>query len=137
MGYSYPYGSHSRNPPTIAAIYHQADHETTLIALPFRNGLEVVDLGRVIRIEADGCYVSLHLQGKRPAYFAKTLKFFVRTLEDYPQFIRIHRSHMINLQYIRTIWRKKQFEVELSDGTKVPVSRRKYKELRDVLEGWG
>jgi two-component system LytT family response regulator len=137
MGYSYPPQVQIRNPPHIAALYSPPEADRTLIALPFRHGLEVVDLGRIVRIEADGCYVSLHLSGKRPLYFAKTLKFFVQTLEDYPQFVRIHRSHMINLRYLRTLWRKKQFEVELSDGTKVPVSRRKYKELREVLESLG
>jgi DNA-binding LytR/AlgR family response regulator len=48
-------------------------------------------------------------------------------------FVRIHRSAGINLAHVRAVKRGKTkgLEVELSDGLRLPISRRK---ARDVIE---
>jgi DNA-binding LytR/AlgR family response regulator len=48
-------------------------------------------------------------------------------------FVRIHRSAGINLAHVRAVRRSrtKGLEVELTDGVRLPISRRK---ARDVVE---
>jgi len=48
-------------------------------------------------------------------------------------FVRIHRSAGINLSHVKAVKRSKAkgLEVELSDGIRLPISRRK---ARDVVE---
>lgn len=139
MGSIYPDGMPMRTPPNrIAALFDKAPVQGPMMSLPFDKGVELVPVRQIIRIEADGCYVRLHLYARRKAFcFAKTLKFFDTSLEAYPQFVRIHRSHLINVRFLRTLWRRGQVEAELTDGTILPVSRRRCGDLLKLLEtGW-
>lgn len=43
-----------------------------------------------------------------------------------PQFVRVHRSYLVNLEFIRRIIRT---EIQLESGERVPLSRRKYTEV--------
>ena len=51
-----------------------------------------------------------------------------------PPFVRCHNSFIVNLEYLKEFRRE---EVELWDGTVVPVSRRYQKEVRELLKMWG
>lgn len=44
----------------------------------------------------------------------------------------MHRSYLVNLDEARSLVR---YELTLSDGTKVPVSKQRYQEVRAALEG--
>jgi len=50
-------------------------------------------------------------------------------------FVRIHRSAAINMQHVRALRRAKRrgLEVELTDGTRLPISRRKAGEVVALL----
>jgi len=137
MGSSYPDGMHLRTPPNrIAALFDKAPVQGPMMSLPFDKGVELIPVRQIIRVEADGCYVRLHLHSRNKAFcFAKTLKHFDTTLDAYPQFVRIHRSHLINLRFLKTLWRRGQVEAELTDGTVLPVSRRRSADLLKILEG--
>lgn len=137
MGTVFHPDQHIRNPPQKIAALSQRPEWPNLIVLPFQSGYDVVQLARIVRIEADGCYVTVHLEDNTQLYFAKTLKFFVRTLAESPNFVRIHRSHMINIQYLRTLQTKDKRVAELHDGTKIPISRRKFVDLKAFLKQWG
>lgn len=75
--------------------------------------------------EAEGKYVRLHM-GKE----FLTLKMSISTLEmqlDPSQFVRIHRSTLINVDRIRRVqpWdRRRTYQVTLQDGTHLVLSRR-------------
>jgi DNA-binding LytR/AlgR family response regulator len=64
------------------------------------------------------------------------LGFFAESLKQHPNFIRINKSHLINLNYLKSLdWQKSIKEACLADGSRLPISRRKAKALKDVL--WG
>ncbi|MEL6652389.1 MAG: LytTR family DNA-binding domain-containing protein [Bacteroidota bacterium] len=139
MGFNYQEGMPMRTPPNrVAALFDQTPSAGPMMSLPFANGLELVPVRKIIRVEADGCYVRMHTSVRQKTFcFAKTLKHFDQILDEYPQFIRIHRSHLINLRYLQTLWRRGQVEAELIDGTFLPVSRRRFPELLKALDrGW-
>lgn len=46
--------------------------------------------------------------------------------ELFPHFLAIHRSYCVNPDFLRAMW---QFEAELTDGTRLPVSRERYAAL--------
>jgi DNA-binding LytR/AlgR family response regulator len=49
-------------------------------------------------------------------------------------FVRIHRSAAVNLAHVRAVKRgKKGLEVELSDGMRLPISRRNARDVVDLL----
>lgn len=45
-------------------------------------------------------------------------------------FVRCHRSYIVNVKHIKSITKDK---VLLSNGTKIPISKGKYKEINDAF----
>lgn len=81
-------------------------------------------------IEAAGNYAELHV-GSRSHLVRETLSNLEERL-DPDQFVRVHRSAMVNLDRVREIhpYSKNDFTVVLSSGHKVRMSRR-YRERFD------
>ncbi|MEL7341934.1 MAG: LytTR family DNA-binding domain-containing protein, partial [Bacteroidota bacterium] len=102
MGFNYQKGMPMRTPPNrVAALFDQAPSVGPMMSLPFANGLELVPVRQIMRVEADGCYVRLHLSARQKVFcFAKTLKHFDQILDEYPQFVRIHRSYAVAIARI-------------------------------------
>ncbi|HHG85411.1 MAG TPA: response regulator transcription factor [Bacteroidetes bacterium] len=103
------------------------------IILPTQNGLEIVDLARLIRCEGDNSYTTFHLLGGKKIMVSKTLKVYAELLAD-QGFVRIYVSHLINLEHVNLVKHGRGGEVQLSDGTMLPIARNRRKELIDKLE---
>lgn len=65
-----------------------------------------------------------------------TMKKVESRLElDSPKFLRLHRAWIVNSSFIAYITRGVYgIEVTMTDGTKVPISRRRYKRYADILK---
>jgi two-component system LytT family response regulator len=102
------------------------------VLLGSRQGGATVDVQDVAWIEADGAYVNVHVGGKRHV-LRESLSQIIDRLGP-ADFIRIHRSAGINLGHLRALKRGRVgLEVELSDGTRIPISRRKAREVVELL----
>ena len=101
------------------------------ILLGGRQGGATVDLSDVTWVEADGAYVVVHAAGRRHVLRESMAQILERLGPS--NFVRIHRSAGINLAHVRAVKRGKAkgLEVELTDGLRLPISRRK---ARDVVE---
>jgi two-component system LytT family response regulator len=101
------------------------------ILLGGRQGGMAVDVNDVRWIEADGAYVVVHVGGRRHVLRESMSRILDRLGGG--DFVRIHRSAGINVAHVRAVRRGKTngLEVELSDGLRLPISRRK---ARDVVE---
>jgi two-component system LytT family response regulator len=104
---------------------------TERILLGGRQGGMAVDVNDVRWIEADGAYVVVHVGGRRHVLRESMSGILDRLGAGH--FVRIHRSAGINVAHVRAVRRGKSkgLEVELSDGLRLPISRRK---ARDVVE---
>ncbi len=95
----------------------------------------LVAVSEIRWIEGAGDYVSLHL-----ADSTHLLSERLKTLEkrlDPEQFVRVHRSAIVNVSAVRTLKRlgHGDGEARLDDGTSVRVSRTRRARLQDVLQG--
>jgi two-component system LytT family response regulator len=97
---------------------------TRKITIPTSKGLVFLPIDDIIRCEASINYTTIYLKDKQQLMVAKTLKDFEDILSDY-QFFRIHNSHLINLNYIKTYHKGKGGYVVLSDNTSLEVSTRR------------
>jgi two-component system LytT family response regulator len=104
---------------------------TERILLGGRQGGAAVDVNDVSWVEADGAYVVVHAAGRKHVLRESMAQILERL--GNASFVRIHRSAGINLSHVRAVKRGKAkgLEVELSDGVRLPISRRK---ARDVIE---
>jgi two-component system, LytTR family, response regulator len=104
------------------------------ICIPTIYGYEFVLVGDIIRCESTINYTTIYLKDKQKLTVAKTLKEFEDMLVEY-NFFRIHNSHLINLQYVRSYNKGKGGYVCLTDGSAIEVSiRRKESLLRKMAE---
>jgi two-component system LytT family response regulator len=95
--------------------------------------IKIIPVHDVFYLEAADDYVKVHTQ-EGSFLKNKTMGHFEKTL-DPQQFVRSHRSYIINIQQITRIdpYEKDNHVAILKSGTKVPVSRNGYVKLRTVL----
>ncbi len=95
--------------------------------------VKIIPTATIRYLEAADDYVKIHTAD---GVFLKnkTMGYFEETLES-QNFIRIHRSYIINVQLITRIdpYEKESHLAVLSIGVKLPVSKAGYAKLREVL----
>ena len=100
-----------------------------------KNGskIKIIPVQDVFYLEAADDYVKVHTQ-EGNFLKNKTMNHFEKTL-DSQQFVRSHRSYIVNIQQITRIdpYEKDNHIAILRSGAKVPVSRNGYIKLRAVL----
>ena len=100
------------------------------IVLPQMDGFEVINVCDIIRVEANDNYTNFYLTNGKTFLVSKTLKHFDEMLSDF-DFIRTHKSHLVNLQYITKYIKGKGGQVRMSDDSYVDVSATRKKELME------
>lgn len=95
--------------------------------------IKIIPVSELLYLEADDDYVRLSTT-EGMFHKNKTMSFFERTL-DPAQFIRIHRSYMINLAQVTKIELKEKdsYVVLLKSGIWLPVSKTGYAKLKVAL----
>ena len=94
------------------------------IALPTLDGINFVNIKEIIRCESDNNYTNIFLTGGRKFIVSKTLKEFDEMLSPF-NFFRIHKSHLINLNYLQKYNKGEGGYVIMEDGSELEVSRRR------------
>jgi two-component system LytT family response regulator len=91
-----------------------------------------IDSNTILRLEGFVNYTYIYTKfGK--FIFAKTLKSFERKL-DSNLFIRTHKSHIINRNYIKkAIFTRNTAVVQLKSGRELDISRRRMKDVQTFL----
>ncbi len=103
------------------------------ISLHTLDQIIIVSLDDIVRCESDSNNTIFHLQDKRKIFVTKTLKYFSDMLKSY-DFVRIHQSHLVNLQCITAYIKTDGGYLMLKNGENVPVSVRKKAEIIEILD---
>ena len=95
--------------------------------------IKIIPVGQIHYLEAADDYVKIHT-AEGVFLKKKTMQYFEDSLQQ-QQFIRIHRSYIVNAQLITRIdpYEKDSHIVLLSTGIKLPVSKAGYIRLKEVL----
>ncbi len=96
----------------------------TKIALPTLNGFRFVNIKDIIRCESDNNYTNFYLQTTEQLIVTRTLKEYEIMLKD-DSFVRVHQSHLVNLDFVEQYIKGDGGTVIMSDGSEVDISRRK------------
>lgn len=107
-------------------------NEMLRMALHSADGIHLVNVKDIVRCESSGNYTTFHFKNAPELLVSKTLKEFDDMLASH-RFLRIHKSHLINLDQITTYLKGEGGWVKMSDGSTVEVSRRRKDELLSVL----
>jgi two-component system LytT family response regulator len=101
------------------------------LALPGTSTIKYVGIDEIIRLQADRNYTHLFFVGGKQFLAAKTLKEYEEILPA-ESFIRVHRMHLVNNQFIKEY--EREGTLVLKDGTNIEVSRRKKENLVKFLK---
>ena len=93
------------------------------IAVPQLGSIRFIDLNEIVSLQADSNYTIIHLKDMQKLVISKTLKDFEDLLDDH-QFARIHKSYIVNLNYIREYSTIDGGVVKMVDGNQWSISRR-------------
>jgi two-component system LytT family response regulator len=105
--------------------------EKTII--PTKDGFAVIRNAEIIHLEASENYTTLYCAGGKRYVSSKSIKAFEERL-DPRMFFRVHKSHIINMaNHLREFNRADGNLAILSDGTQIPVARRKLQEFLERL----
>ncbi|MBC9811395.1 response regulator transcription factor [Crocinitomicaceae bacterium CZZ-1] len=102
------------------------------LIIPDINGLEIIPIHSIIRMEAEQNYTHVYLNTGEKIFASKTLGFFEDILQKF-SFVRIHRSHLINVDCIKRINKNDGGSVELTTGEVFKVSGSGRNALREKL----
>ena len=94
------------------------------IAIATMEGILLFPAGDIVRVEAMGSYAYVHFSNKQKILASRSLAEFETQLSEDPSFFRVHKSHIINLDYVTKYIRGAGGYVEMYDGSSVEVSRR-------------
>ena len=105
--------------------------ENKKIALHTSKGLEFIRVRDIVRCEGYQKYTKIHIAGGRVIVSSHNIGKYVTMLEHYG-FYPTHKSHMVNLNFVTSY--NSEGTIQLDDGSKVPVARRKKQEFLEFLK---
>lgn len=112
---------------------HPREEYLNRIVVKDRHKIHIIPTDQIRYIESMDDYVLIYTREGR--YIKqKTMKFLEKAL-DPANFVRIHRSSIVNVEEINEIqqYEKESYIVILHDKTKLKVSKNGYKNLKDLL----
>lgn len=105
------------------------------ITLPSGQGYRLVDIDDIVHIEADSNYSVFHLSNLEKIAVSKVLKEYEEILPEH-KFVRIHKSSIVNLQYVKEYTNKNGLQVVLPNGDLITVSRRRASDFFDKIKAF-
>ena len=103
------------------------------IAVKSGTKIHVVSVSEILFLQADGDYVQI-ISSSGKYLKEQTMKFFEEHLPNH-QFVRVHRSVIVNVEMISRIelYEKQNQVLTLKNGDQIKTSPAGYKNLRSVL----
>ncbi|MEO9966600.1 MAG: LytTR family DNA-binding domain-containing protein [Reichenbachiella sp.] len=111
----------------------QENERPKKIMLPTFEGFEIVPIDNIIYCEADDNFTKFHLTEGKPLLISKTLKHFEDMLPS-SKFVRIHRSSLINTDYVVRYTKGKGGYVTMENNVELEVSPKKKPQFLEVFK---
>ncbi|HTE32441.1 MAG TPA: LytTR family transcriptional regulator DNA-binding domain-containing protein [Chryseolinea sp.] len=121
------------NPQTLLSDEVRQPEERSRIVVREGSNIRIIPVHEIQYLEAYDDYVKI-FTAKEMFLKKKTMNFYEKSL-DPAQFVRVHRSYIINLQQLTKIepLEKETYLALLKSGMKVPLSKSGYAKLKLVL----
>ncbi len=91
------------------------------LVLPLMEGMQIIKMSTILYCEAADNFTTFHLLDGQKMMICRNLKFYENALSEYG-FVRIHRSTVINLEYIQKYIKGKGGSVIMEGGKELIVS---------------
>jgi two-component system LytT family response regulator len=109
----------------VAENFREQQPAKRQVILPTLEGFEVIKMDEIIRLQGNGNFTDIFLKDGSKKMACRFLKHYDEIL-SYP-FVRVHKSHIINVECVKSYHKNAGGYVVLSDKTEVDISSN-YKE---------
>lgn len=107
---------------------HTVNQQLQKVVLPVLDGFEVVQVKDIVRCQANDNFTDFHLTDGTRKVICRPLKHYEEMLSEI-DFLRVHRSHLVNLQYVKGYKKGKGGQLNMTDGSTVDVAPSKKQDL--------
>jgi two-component system LytT family response regulator len=114
-------------------VYNISQPQNPRIGLPTGDRIEFIEVQKIIRCQGEGNYSHIYFEGNKHLLVAKTLVEFEDLLQEY-SFFRVHKTHLVNLKQVIAYEKTDGGILQLSNGDKVPISRRRKEDVQKMLK---
>ncbi|MEL7118683.1 MAG: LytTR family DNA-binding domain-containing protein, partial [Bacteroidota bacterium] len=105
------------------------------MSISTNKGVLYFDPANIIRLEAMQNFTEIKVEHDNRRLIASLIiRRFEEDLKPYRQFMRVQRSHMVNLHKVVRLARGDQFGLEMIDGKLVPIGKRYREDVVRRLE---
>lgn len=119
---------HSMHSRVLIDNIKNANKQLHKIVLPLLDGFQVIQVKDIVRCQANDNFTNFHFTNNTRMVICRTLKFYDELLSDF-DFIRVHKSHLVNLNHIIRYKKGKGGQLIMSDDSYVDVSPSRKNEL--------
>lgn len=117
---------------SVIANMQQSSTEKKVV-LKTSDKIRVVNVGNIVRCQADNVYTNVFLSNGEHVMVSKNLKSYEEMLHNFG-FMRTHQSHLINVDYIEYYQKQDGGYLVMTDASNVPVSNANKPILLEYLE---
>lgn len=110
------------------------DDQLRNIALQKGDKVYYLKLSEIMYLEAESNYTRIVTTNNETFLQSKTLKYYEDLFNESPYFIRISRSHLINITHVKSYSKAEPCILSLSNDYKIEISRRKKTELIALMD---
>lgn len=110
------------------------EERNNVLCIPIQGGFEYLHIEEIEFLEADGSYVKINCSDKRSKTFSKNLKYFENALAENSNFLRTHRSYLVNMDYMTSYIKSDGANIQLKSGQVIPVSRERKQDVQNYLK---
>jgi two-component system LytT family response regulator len=114
-------------------VYNISQPQNPRIGLPTGDRIEFIEVQKIIRCQGEGNYSHIWFEGNKHLLVAKTLVEFEDLLQEY-SFFRVHKTHLVNLKHVVAYEKTDGGILQLSNGDKIPISRRRKEDVQKMLK---
>jgi len=100
--------------------FREQNPERRQVILPTLEGFEVIRMEEIVRLQGNGNFTDIFLTNGSKKMACRFLKHYAEIL-PYP-FLRVHKSHIININFVKSYHKGLGGYVVLSDKTEIDIS---------------
>lgn len=106
------------------------------IAIPSGNSLVFIETEKIIYLKGEGAYSEIVCTNNEKHLVSRNLKNFeeILCLQNQTHFNRIHKSYIVNTNYIKAYNKSDGGSVELINGVHLPISNEKVASILETIQ---
>ena len=106
------------------AIKRKPVYEYNRIGIPVKEGVNMILCRDILRCEANKSHCIFYLVSGETMHVKRHLGYYEEKLMEW-DFVKVHKSHLVNMQHVENYINEKESCVVLTDQTRIPVSVRR------------